>query len=203
MSIVDDIFRDFSAKKGGANLTSYQCIDKYKLEQYHISGTRVWGLLTNRLALNKYCNILSPQTMYEIEKNHGAEEMKRIMTDRARETVRNKYAPELDAVVNKEVQAYHEKCAKTLGSYKSLINWVNEKLDVSRLQPLKLLIAKNNSKVGEDITLLMGDVHLGRSNDALTRERIFKLADDVIRRTPKSIKIFGMGDWFETLVTKD
>lgn len=202
MTIVDDIFRDFSARPGGKNLTSYQCIQRYNLDQYHINGSKVFNLLANRLGLNKYCNILSPQTCFEIESKHGIEELKRVLTQRVRETVRNKYTPEIDALMSKEVQQYNEKCAQKLGSYKSLINWVNSKLDVSKLKPITFKDS-NFVPVGKDMTILLGDAHLGRKSDQNTIDRLQRLGDDIINRMPMHLTILGMGDWFETLVTTD
>lgn len=185
IEVVDNIFADYTVH--GKNMTGEQIMQKYQLKP------KAWNVLKKYLNLTKHSHVVSPISMerlWDVELDAKIEEVTYLHIDK----YRNKFQDTHQRVMKKEsvdalskvasMQYVSDLIKETLSSYK----W--PKIDY------KLPEIKN----ADEYTLVISDIHVGKSWTQDVIDRLAYIAQQAISRTESTVNIVFLWDIMEAFV---
>jgi len=185
IQIVDDIFSDYTVH--GKNMTGEQIMQKYQLKP------KAWNVLKKYLSLTKHSHVVSPismERMWEEELDAKIDEVTYQHIDK----YRNKYQEKHQRLMKKEsvdalskvasMQYTSDLIKETLSSYK----WPNIKYKLPEI------------KNADEYTLVISDIHVGKSGTQDVIDRLAYIAQQAISRQESTVNIVFLGDIMEAFV---
>lgn len=183
IDLVDRMARDFSWY--GENLTQKQIIRKYWLDPH------TWNVLKWRFSMFKQSNIF---TDYTYEKSSEED-----IANAIEESFDNKYwnKNDITTIYNKSFDKKAEKALKLFYSTESLIEYINETLEIKPFKYKEFVWIK---KVWKTPVYVSSDYHFWEDDDDILEERLKKMFWDMINEQNSELVWFSLWDLWETFV---
>lgn len=183
--LIDNIFKDYS--KHGNNLSWEEILRKYKLKP------EVWSLIKSKLRLYKASDVISPFTAAT-----STEEELHQKIDEAIDENISRTKEKMITTHEKKFRQEAKKAMKIVWDFEYKLQMLRDVLEA--YEPKKIDFTPKKPENNDEITVLFSDVHIGKKDTHLIRERIYKMTNDILNRRESNINLIGLWDYVETLV---
>lgn len=188
ISLADDLFYHYS--RHGKWWTQQQIIDNFQIT------SEAWMLIKNRLGLNTFSNVFSPEGM-EREAEKGDEYVTQKIMDVTHKAIEDKYKQKLIATYDKQYKKIATQAMRKSMNQDYLLERIEEALQWYR--PLTLDFPRPVPNNKEEKVVAFGDMHIGRTTEHVER-RMWEMLEDLIASPEGTIVLINLWDNWENVM---
>ena len=185
ISTVDAIFKDYS--KHWNNLSWEEILQKYNIK------IELFNIIKNRLRLFKSSHVVSPVTLDRA----SDEELQGIIDWAIIEHRDDRYRKRFVESFEKDREKDYVEKSRKIANIDYRLEVISKFLD--GYKPRELSITVPNITNNEEVTVLFGDLHIGKQETDKVLNRLEKMTQDLVNRPERKVNLICLGDLFETI----